>query len=45
VSYDYNYSQFKRATNSKGGFEISFIYIHAKQRTFIPKSRVCPIYM
>ena len=45
VSYDYNYSQFKKATNGKGGFEISFIYIHAKQKTFIPKSRVCPIYM
>lgn len=45
VSYDYNYSQFKRATNGKGGFEISFIYIWAKPRVFIPKSRVCPIYM
>lgn len=45
VSYDYNYSQFKRATGGKGGFEISFIYIHAKQKTFVPKSRVCPIYM
>ena len=45
VSYDYNYSQFKRATNVKGGFEISFIYIRAKQKIFVPKSRVCPIYM
>ncbi len=45
VSYDYNYSQFKRATNGKGGFEISFIYIWAKPRVFVPKSRVCPIYM
>ena len=45
VSYDYNYSQFKRATNGRGGFEISLIYIHAKQKVFVPKSRVCPIYM
>ena len=45
VSYDYNYSQFKRATNGRGGFEISFIYIWAKAKVFIPKSRVCPIYM
>jgi type IX secretion system PorP/SprF family membrane protein len=45
VSYDYNYSQFKRATNGRGGFEISFIYIWAKPKVFVPKSRVCPIYM
>ncbi|MBC7694380.1 MAG: PorP/SprF family type IX secretion system membrane protein [Burkholderiales bacterium] len=45
VSYDYNYSQFKRATNGRGGFEISFIYIWAKPKVFIPKSRVCPVYM
>jgi type IX secretion system PorP/SprF family membrane protein len=45
VSYDYNYSQFKRATNGKGGFEISFIYIWAKPKVFVPKTRVCPIYM
>lgn len=44
-SYDYNYSQFKRATNGKGAFEISFIYIYAKPKLFIPKTRVCPIYM
>lgn len=44
-SYDYNYSAFKRATNGKGGFEISFIYIYAKPKVFVPKTRVCPIYM
>ncbi len=44
-SYDYNYSQFKKATNGKGAFEISFIYIYAKPKVFVPKSRVCPIYM
>jgi type IX secretion system PorP/SprF family membrane protein len=45
VSYDYNYSQFKRATNGRGAFEISFIYIWAKPKVFVPKTRVCPIYM
>lgn len=45
ASYDYNYSQFKRATNSRGGFEISLIYIHSKQKLFVPKTKVCPIYM
>ncbi len=45
VSYDYNYSQFKKATNGKGGFEISFIYIWAKPKIFVPKTQVCPIYM
>lgn len=45
VSYDYNYSQFKKATNGKGAFEISLIYIYAKPKVFIPKTRVCPVYM
>ena len=45
VSYDYNYSQFKRATNGRGGFEISLIYIWATKKVFVPKTRVCPIYM
>ena len=44
-SYDYNYSQFKRATNGKGAFEMSFIYIYSKRKLFVPKTRVCPIYM
>jgi type IX secretion system PorP/SprF family membrane protein len=45
VSYDYNYSQFKRATNRRGAFEISLIYIWAAKKVFVPKTRVCPIYM
>lgn len=44
-SYDYTYSGFKRATNGKGAFEISFIYIYSKPKVFVPKTRVCPIYM
>ncbi len=45
LSYDYNYSQFKKATNTRGGFELSLIYIYAKPKIFVPKTRVCPIYM
>ncbi|MCD6016984.1 MAG: putative rane protein [Bacteroidetes bacterium] len=45
LSYDYNYSSFKPATNGRGGFEISFIYIWAKPKIFVPKTQVCPIYM
>ena len=45
ASYDYNFSQFKRATNGRGGFEISLIYIYAKPKIFVPKTRVCPVYM
>lgn len=45
ASYDYNYSQFKRATNGRGAFEISFIYIYARPKMFVPKTRVCPVYM
>lgn len=45
ASYDYNYSQFKRATNGRGGFEISFIYIYARPKVFVPKTRACPVYM
>lgn len=44
-SYDYNYSAFKTATGGRGAFEVSFIYIYAKPRIFVPKTRVCPIYM
>lgn len=45
ATYDYNYSPFKRATNTRGGFEISLIYIHQKQKVFIPKTKVCPVFM
>lgn len=45
ASYDYNYSQFKKATNGRGAFEISLIYIYARPKLFVPKTRVCPVYM
>lgn len=45
VSYDINTSKLVEATNHRGGFEISVIYIFKKVKPFIAKKRVCPIYM
>ena len=45
VSYDVNTSKLIAATNHRGGFEISVIYIFKKVAPFIAKQRVCPIYM
>ena len=45
VSYDINTSKLTAATNGRGGFEISVIYIFKKIVPFVAKSRVCPIYM
>lgn len=45
VSYDINTSKLIEATNHRGGFEISVIYIFKKAKPFIAKKRVCPIYM
>lgn len=45
VSYDINTSKLIEATNHRGGFEISVIYIFKKVAPFIAKKRVCPIYM
>ena len=45
VSYDVNISKLIEATNRRGGFEISVIYIFKKVAPFIAKKRVCPIYM
>jgi type IX secretion system PorP/SprF family membrane protein len=45
VSYDFNSSKLIAATNQRGGFEISVIYIFKKIPPFIAKTRVCPIYM
>jgi type IX secretion system PorP/SprF family membrane protein len=44
-SYDVNTSKLIEATNRRGGFEISVIYIFKKITPFIAKKRVCPIYM
>ena len=44
-SYDINTSKLTEATNHRGGFEISVIYIFKKVTPFVAKKRVCPIYM
>ncbi|MFY9311469.1 MAG: PorP/SprF family type IX secretion system membrane protein [Bacteroidia bacterium] len=45
LSYDINNSKLVAATNNRGGFEISIIYIFKKEKIFVAKKRVCPIYM
>jgi type IX secretion system PorP/SprF family membrane protein len=45
VSYDVNTSKLTEATNRRGGFEISVIYVIRKVVPFVAKKRVCPIYM
>jgi len=45
VSYDVNTSKLIAATNRRGGFELSVIYIFKKLVPFVAKKRVCPIYM
>ncbi|MBA3705495.1 MAG: PorP/SprF family type IX secretion system membrane protein [Bacteroidetes bacterium] len=45
LSYDINTSKLIEASNHRGGFEISIIYIIKKIPPFIAKKRVCPIYM
>ena len=45
ISYDINTSNLVSATNRRGGFELSVIYILKKAVPFIAKKRVCPIFM
>lgn len=45
VSYDINTSKLSEATNNRGAFELSIIYIFKKIVPFVAKKRVCPIYM
>ena len=45
LSYDVNFSGLIPASNYRGGFELSVIYIFKKLRPFVAKKRVCPIYM
>lgn len=45
LSYDVNISKFIPATNRRGGFEASLIYIFKKNIPFVAKKRACPIYM
>jgi type IX secretion system PorP/SprF family membrane protein len=41
-AYDLNYSKFQAATNKRGAFEISLLYIFRKNIPFTPKKRSCP---
>jgi type IX secretion system PorP/SprF family membrane protein len=45
ISYDINTSPLNAATNNRGAFELSVIYILKKIVPFVAKKRVCPIYM
>ena len=45
LSYDVNISKLTAASNNRGGYEISVIYIFKKEVPFVAKQRFCPIYM
>ena len=45
VSYDMNTSKFIAATNRRGAFEIFITHIIKRNRPFIAKKRVCPVFM
>jgi type IX secretion system PorP/SprF family membrane protein len=45
ISYDVNTSKFNAATSHKGAIEFYVTYVFKKVIPFVPKTRVCPIYM
>ncbi|MBP7808174.1 MAG: PorP/SprF family type IX secretion system membrane protein [Bacteroidia bacterium] len=45
MSYDLNTSKFIAATNRRGAFEIFITHIIKRNRPFIAKKRVCPVFM
>jgi len=45
MSYDMNTSKFIAATNRRGAFEIFITHIIKRNRPFIAKKRVCPVFM
>lgn len=45
ISYDLNTSKFLAATNRRGAFEIYITHIIKRNRPFIAKKRVCPVFM
>ncbi|MGZ3884149.1 MAG: PorP/SprF family type IX secretion system membrane protein [Bacteroidia bacterium] len=45
ISYDLNTSKFIAATNRRGAFELYITHIIRKNRPFVAKKRVCPVYM
>jgi type IX secretion system PorP/SprF family membrane protein len=44
-SYDINTSKFMAATNRRGAFEIYITHIFKKIIPFVPKTKVCPVFM
>jgi len=44
ISYDITMSSLKAANNSRGGFELTLVYIFRKPRPFIPIKKFCPVY-
>ena len=45
MSYDLNTSKFIAATDRRGAFEIFITHIIKRNRPFIAKKRVCPVFM
>lgn len=45
ISYDLNTSKFIAATSRRGAFEIYITHIIQRDRPFIAKKRVCPVFM
>jgi hypothetical protein len=45
ISYDINTSKFIAATNRRGAFEIYITHIFRKVIPFVPKTKVCPVFM
>ena len=45
ISYDLNTSKFIAATNRRGAFEIFITHIIKRNRPFVAKKRVCPVFM
>ena len=45
ISYDLNTSKFIAATSRRGAFEIFVTHIIKRNRPFIAKKRVCPVFM
>jgi type IX secretion system PorP/SprF family membrane protein len=44
-SYDINTSKFIAATNRRGAFEIYITHVFKKIIPFVPKTKVCPVFM
>ena len=45
LSYDINTSDLTAASHSRGGFEISLVYIMRRFVPLLPAKRICPVYL